>query len=66
MESLAAQIKTIDEREASADRRWVKLRRFQYVAQSIAMAANLPLAADENTIAHYKKLVEAEHCTLKR
>ena len=42
------------------ERKWVKTQRFAYVAESVALAANLPSLAEPDVIARYEALTKAE------
>lgn len=66
LDKVSKLIKANDTEHTDLDADWVKLKRFQYVSESIALAANLAQVADEKILAHYKALVEAEHGTLKQ
>lgn len=65
LDELGEKLKANDAAHKALDNDWVKLKRFEYVAESVALAANLAQVADEKVLAHYKTLVEAEHGTLK-
>ncbi|MGE0535347.1 MAG: C13 family peptidase [Pirellulales bacterium] len=42
------------------ERKWVKTQRFAYVAESVALAANLPSLASPDAIARYQALTKSE------
>jgi polyhydroxyalkanoate synthesis regulator phasin len=42
------------------ERKWVKTQRFAYVAESVALAANLPTLAEPEIVARYQALTKAE------
>jgi len=63
---ISERVEKFDTEARDFERQWVKCKRFEYVAESVALAANLEKVAEEQVVARYRKLLEAERATLKR
>lgn len=56
----------LKERDLDLEREWAKLQRVRQVAESVALAHNLPLVADGEKTQRYRDLVKLEHWSLDR
>ncbi|MBI1368292.1 MAG: hypothetical protein GC162_06525 [Planctomycetes bacterium] len=65
MQKLADQMNDLDDRSDELERKQVKLMRFRYACESVALAHNLDKIATPQIVEHYHKLLAAEACTLE-
>ncbi|MGC1273408.1 MAG: hypothetical protein WBC44_06840 [Planctomycetaceae bacterium] len=61
---LEAEILQREAEQLDLERRWVKCQRLLQTLETVALAHNLPLAADSELLSRYELLRAAEHATL--